>query len=126
MNIDELTYKQLREIAAIFAPSTTQKPSPYAGLVGRAVVIRANESGVWVGVIDSVQGTAITLAPGARRAWYWEGAGSCSGLAETGPTGGKWPAPSSGRVVVADVFEVLEATADAMAAVAAQPVWTGR
>jgi len=129
MNIEDLTLKQIREIAAMAASIPGLAPpreEPLASMVGLDVVVRSAQAGVWVGRVHDVAGYVVTLAPGARRAWYWTGAGSCSGLATTGPTGGKWPAAQYGLTTVLGVCEIIEATPEAMQAVADQPVWSGR
>ncbi len=59
----------------------------------RYVVVRNNQSGVWFGVLASEEGAPLTKLLNARRAWSWEGALSCSGLANHGPSGGKIDAP---------------------------------
>ena len=124
MNIEDLTLKQARQLAAMFGQASGGEP--LAAVAGKDCIIRSHMSGVWAGRVEGVCGDSVTLAPGARRAWQWSGAGSCSGLATTGPTGGKWPAPQHGHTVVLGVVEAIEATQAAMDAIAAMPIWSGR
>lgn len=92
-------------------------------LVGSRVVVRSRGSGVWLGELLAAEDSSVSLKA-ARRAHYWEGAGSCSGLAAIGPTGGRIAIPVD--VVVNEVVEILPASQEALKAWDSQPVWTGR
>lgn len=120
---DNITIKDIREILALVGRGSA--PETAVGLldpmVGRDVVVRSTQSGVWMGRLVAANGHDVRLA-GARRLWQWTGATECSGLAAFGPGGGKiGPAVSVG---VHDAAEVLEATEAAMGRLAAVPVWT--
>lgn len=84
----------------------------YDDLIDKPVVIRSSLSGVWLGTLVSREGDVVRLRD-ARRAWYWQGAASCSGLATRGPSGGKIcePVPTA---VVHGVIEALSATPEAV------------
>ena len=89
------------------------------------VIVRSSPSGVWFGRLVQVEGTPdglqrITLVE-ARRIHYWEGAGSCSGLAAHGPREGRIAPPVS--ATVSQVCEILEATPEAVARIARIPEW---
>jgi len=77
-------------------------------LIGQMVVVRSSPSGVWLGRLVAREGTMVTLTA-ARRAWSWEGAASCSGLAARGPRGGRIAEPVA-VAIIADACEVLAAT----------------
>lgn len=81
------------------------------------VIVRSSPSGVWFGVLESVEGTPDGLErvvlSDARRCWQWTGAGSCSGLAAHGPLGGKIAVP-----IAATISHVCERLACAPEAVA--------
>lgn len=81
-------------------------------LIGKIVVIRSNMSGVWFGVLTAAEGES-RLLKDARRAWSWEGAASCSGLATTGPEGGRICEPVE-IALIGDVCETLLATDEAV------------
>jgi hypothetical protein len=109
--------------------SDTMENKPREGAMigqfeGQEVVVRSDQSGVWQGVLQRWEGDEVLLAT-ARRAHYWEGAGSCSGLALVGPTGGRITPPVS-EVVVLGCCEVLPATPEAVAAWKSLEPWTGR
>lgn len=90
-------------------------------LVGEKVVVRSSPSGVWMGHLQAVDGRTVILQD-ARRAWNWNGAASCSGLAVQGPAGGKFPSPVS-VAVIHEASEILAATPEAVARWEAVPEW---
>lgn len=81
-------------------------------LIGKNVVVRSNMSGVWLGTLAAAEGDS-RLLKNARRAWSWEGAASCSGLATTGPEGGRICEPVE-IALIGDVCETLLATDEAL------------
>ena len=84
----------------------------YEDLIGKKVVVRSSPSGVWMGELVAADDAQVKLH-NARRAWSWEGAASCSGLAVEGPSGGRITSPVR-TVIVHDVCEALEATKEAI------------
>jgi len=130
MNIDDLTIRQAREIAAMFprAPEGAIQPASAYGLhdslVGCMVVVRSAQSGVWFGRLAAMIGQDVKLT-GARKVWQWSGAGATSGLALTGPLAGKITPPVE-TCVVPGCCEVLSATDVAVTAFAGVVPWTGR
>lgn len=81
-------------------------------LVGKHVVVRSNMSGVWLGKLVAAEGETRLLRD-ARRAWSWEGAASCSGLAMKGPDGGRICEPVE-IALIGNVCETLLATDEAV------------
>jgi hypothetical protein len=47
------------------------------------VLVRANESGVWFGLLKEWSSSILYLKE-ARRIWYWEGANECVDLSQNG------------------------------------------
>ena len=92
-----------------------------SSLIGKNVVVRSSPSGVWMGELVAQDGAVVTLRD-ARRAWNWDGAASCSGLAVRGPRGGKIcePVPTA---EIHDCCEILEASEAAIAAWKAVTPW---
>ena len=82
-------------------------------MIDKHVVIRSSQSGVWLGILVATDGSRVRLRD-ARRAWSWEGAASCSGLAGAGPSGGNICHPVA-VAVIDGVCEILLASADAVA-----------
>ncbi len=88
MNIEDLTIKEAREIAALFVTgqvaglpvSGSQSPHP---MVGRHCVVRTYSDGVHIGTVASVDGMQVLLQ-NARRVWQWKGAFTLSEVALTG------------------------------------------
>ena len=90
-------------------------------LIDRHVVVRSSPSGVWFGVLAAAEGSTVALRS-ARRAWSWEGAGSCSSLATRGPSGGRIEGPVD-LAIVGEVCEILSASDAAIVRWAEVPVW---
>ncbi len=92
MNIDDLTIKQARELAALFgAQQSTQSPKPHP-FVGKYVIARCYAAGVHAGTVESVDGENVILRDSVRL-WSWKAKDgvALSGLAQNGmaKSGGK-------------------------------------
>lgn len=90
MNIDQMTYGELRQIAALFnavqaAPAATQA-HPF---VGKYVIARCYAAGVHSGTVVSVDGENVILKD-SRRLWSWKAKDgvALSGVAQTGVQSG--------------------------------------
>ena len=86
MNIENMTYGELRKIAALFAnvqaaPST----KPDHPFVGQFVIARCYAAGVHAGEVVSVDGENVVLKD-SYRLWSWkaEDGSALSGLAQSG------------------------------------------
>lgn len=88
INIEDLTLKQIREIAAL-AGAGQQKPAPHP-FVGKHVICRCHSAGVHGGILVSQNGNEAVLKD-SRRLWQWTAnAGvALSGLAVNGLKSGK-------------------------------------
>ena len=89
MNIDDLTYGQLKQIAAMFADKTPEawltQPKPHDP---RPVIVCTDKRGVVFGYCTNTSARPITLTQ-ARMALYWSSdVGGVFGLGEKGPTKG--------------------------------------
>lgn len=87
MNIEELTLKQIREIAALVngtvqQPATSTAPHPF---IGKYVIARCYSAGVHSGFVKHVDGEQVILAD-SRRLWSWKSKDgiALSGVAQTG------------------------------------------
>ena len=109
MNIDDLTIKQARELAALFGQSTpATKQNPF---LGRYVVCRTYSAGVHVGVLEYAEGREVRLSD-AIRIWKWEGGGlSLSAIANDGQKGGR--NDRTGDIWLTEVIEIIPATDEA-------------
>ena len=90
MNIDDLTYGQMREIANLLGFVASQQPKeqtdnkPISGSI--PVVVCTDKRGVVFGYTSNYNGDKITLTQ-ARMCLYWSAeVGGVFGLAEKGPT----------------------------------------
>jgi len=99
--------------------------------IGTRVIVRANQAGVYVGIIAEMStDSMLTLAPGARQLHYWSAGGSVPQVAERGiaSDGSRVTAPSSAPIVLgsgAQVVQVCQMTDLAWSRVQAVPVWSG-
>lgn len=85
MNIEELTLKQIREIAALVnGTSAIQQSHPFAG---KYVIARCYSAGVHAGEVVSADGENVILKD-SRRLWSWKAADgiALSGVAQHGIT----------------------------------------
>lgn len=86
MNIEDLTIKQIREIAAMVhnGPITSQQSHPFAGSY---VIARCYSAGVHAGEVVSVDGENVVLKD-SRRLWSWKASDgvALSGVAQHGIT----------------------------------------
>lgn len=85
MSIDNMTYGELKQIAALF---NQQKPTEAdsSGLIGEYVIVRCRDAGVHSGYLESRTGRECVLS-NSRRLWYWKPADNqkyLSGLATAG------------------------------------------
>ena len=85
MNIDNLTFGELKQIAAMFAEKQqAKKDHPF---VGQYVIARCYSAGVHAGEVVSAEGENVILKD-SRRLWSWkakEGI-ALSGVAQKGVT----------------------------------------
>jgi hypothetical protein len=86
MNLEDLTIKQARELAALF--STAQAaPAQNIGvpLIGQYVIARCYSAGVHAGTVKAVDGENVILTD-SRRLWSWQAKDgiALSGVAQHG------------------------------------------
>lgn len=83
MNIDQMTYGELKQIAALFntAASPVKQSHPFIGMY---CIARCYEAGVHAGEVVSVDGENVVLKD-SRRLWQWKAADgiALSGLLRT-------------------------------------------
>jgi len=78
MNIDNLTYGELKQIAALFSgsiqngqPDLSTKKSIHAEFIGKFCIARCPNAGVHAGEVVSVDGETVVLK-NSRRLWKWK------------------------------------------------------
>lgn len=89
MNIDNLTFGELKQIAAMFQSTNTAPATPHP-FVGKYVICRCYSAGVHAGELVIQNGDQVILK-NSRRLWSWvaNGGVALSGLAVTGLKSGK-------------------------------------
>lgn len=84
MNIDNLTFGELKQIAAMFnnAQPTAQNTNP---VIGKFCIARCYSAGVHAGEVVSIDGENVVLK-NSRRLWSWKAKDgvALSGVAQTG------------------------------------------
>ena len=89
------------------------------------VLIRTATAGVFVGLLESPEGSDVTLRA-ARRVWYWKGAATLSELATKGPAFPlecKMPAPVD-SIHLFGVIEIIPMTKEACQKIGEVPAWS--
>lgn len=84
MNIDNLTFGELKQIAALFS-GTPASAAPANPVVGQFCVARCYSAGVHAGEVVSVDGENVVLK-NSRRLWSWKAKDgvALSGVAQAG------------------------------------------
>ena len=86
MNIDQMTYGELKQIAALFSSANnTQQQNTAHPYLGKFVIARCYEAGVHAGFVESVDGENVILTDSVRL-WQWNAADgiALSGVAQNG------------------------------------------
>lgn len=121
MNIDDLTYGELKKIAAMFGGETGHT-TPH---IGKKCIVRTYASGVHFGMVTAQHGRQVELQ-NARRLWRWDAKDhgiSLSEVANHGGTGGRHRfCETVEAMTILDALEIIPATSDAISAIEAAPV----
>lgn len=85
MNIDDLKFGELKQIASMFSGNFSEKTEGLNEQVGEYVIIRTYSAGVWFGKLEKKSGNEVYLSE-ARRMYQWWCAKSISlsGVAKYG------------------------------------------
>lgn len=122
MNIDNLTYGEIKQILAMFGnPGAEPTFTPH---IGKRCIIRTYASGVFCGEVVAQSGRMVELRD-SRRLWAWKAADgiSLSSVAVNGvdPDGCRFP-ESVPEMTVLDALEIIPASQKALASIDACPV----
>lgn len=114
MNIDDLTYGQIKELVRTFSKTPTSTDSkPSHPMLGRRVLVRTYSAGVHIGDLVYVDGMECKLE-NALRLWKWEGGGlSLSAVANNGIVKGRLN--RTGEVYLTNAIEFIPTTEKAEA-----------
>jgi hypothetical protein len=114
MNIDTLTFGELKKIAALFSSATTapqSHPLPggiAASFIGKYVIARCYSAGVHAGTVEAVDGENVILRD-SRRLWSWKAADgvALSGVAQHGLKAGSKLDVLNPRIYLTGVCELI-------------------
>ena len=124
MNIDDLTYGELKQIAGMFSEST---PPLDNGMIGKYVIVRCKDAGVHAGYLESTNGRECVLID-SRRLWYWKVNGSGDFLNALALSGvhadSKLSAPVE-RIHLTENCEIIQCTVNAIQSIKAQVIHNG-
>ena len=111
IDINELTYGQIQEIAKL-AHGTKRRAAAHP-FMGKRVIVRSYGAGVFYGTLARKIGNEVLLED-CRRIWNWKGANTCSEIALSGitPLGSKVAKPTPQHAVF-DVIELIPVSAEA-------------
>lgn len=114
MSIDNLTFGELKQIAALFqnqVSAPAPQPQTLNRFVGMKCIIRTNSAGVWFGEIAEKAGAEV-LVKNARRMWRWWAAESISlsGVAQYGIKHDKSKIAPAVANVWLEAIELIECT----------------
>lgn len=70
MNIDDLTFGQIKEINSLLFAGKEKKTEGLNCMIGKKVIIRTYSAGVWFGFLEQKDGNEVILR-NARRMWSW-------------------------------------------------------
>ena len=92
-------------------------------LIGKKVIIRATNAGVFYGTLKEKEGQTVALAD-ARRIWYWKGANSLSQIAAEGIDKKESNVTMSLELmIIEETIEILPCTTEAIDNLDSIPVW---
>ena len=116
MNLDEMTIKEAREIAAMFGAIAAGKPEQKQPnpMLGKRCIIRTYSAGVHIGTVAWVNpdNSMEVKLTDALRLWKWEGGGlSLSAVANNGIKGGRLN--RTGEVFLPNAIEYIPTTENA-------------
>jgi hypothetical protein len=116
MNIDSLTFGELKQIAAMFQASSAA-PTAEHPFVGKHVICRCYSAGVHAGILISQTGDQVVLKD-SRRLWSWTSKSgvALSGLAVNGLKSGKVDTMVD-TIALTGVIETIPTTSAAMVSI---------
>ncbi len=114
MNIDTLTFGELKQIAALFASASNPQPSENRSgsigsqMIGKYVIARCYSAGVHAGTVEAVDGENVILRD-SRRLWSWKAADgvALSGVAQHGLKAGSKLDVLNPRIYLTGVCELI-------------------
>ena len=121
MDIDSLTFGELKQIANIFNKTQTQTESP---MIGRKCVVRTYSAGVHFGTVAAHNDKQVVLT-NARRIYYWEKAFTLSAVAKHGIGGNSKVSCVTDEILLTEAIELIPMKEKAIKNLEAKPVHLG-
>lgn len=124
MNLDDLTIREARQLAAMF--NTTAPAEPSTPHIGKQCIIRTYASGVHFGTVTAHHGRQVELGS-ARRLWRWHAAKgiSLSDVAVHGITASKSKICTTvPTMTILDALEIIPASGDCAASIENATIFT--
>lgn len=123
MNIDELTVKEIKQIASLANGLCGSKETTTGlnSMIGEKVIIRTYSAGVHFGTLLEKSGTEVILG-NSRRLWYWKAKKSISlsAVAVHGVTSESKITPAVDKQWL-DAIEIIPCTDEAIETIEGQP-----
>ena len=94
-------------------------------MIGKYVVVRGRDSGVFAGTLAEKEGQEVCLLQ-CRRLWYWAGGASISQIAVEGvnkPSECKFTVTKD-EIIITDVIEIIPCTNEAEKIIKEVAVWS--
>lgn len=122
MNINDMTIRQAKEIAAMFGNNTPADNPGLNNMLGKMVIVRTYTAGVFFGKLTAKSGTEVILSD-ARRLWYWHAKKSISlsAVAKYGLNGEKSKICAALDEQWLDAIEIILCTPAAIKSIEEQP-----
>lgn len=117
MDIDSMTYGELKQIAALFGGA---KSSLYNDVVGRYVIVRSRNEGINAGFVKAADETGVILTK-ARRIWYHQpkekNVSWYEGVAKTGLSDESKISCPVNEKIIAESYSITFCTSEAEASI---------
>ena len=125
MNLDDLTYGQLKQIAAMFYSTVSGDSEIVTPHIGKKCIVRTYAAGVHYGRVAAQSGQQVELTE-SRRLWKWDVTGQGISLSEVAVYG---PFGPDTRICIAvpaitllDVIEIIPASDESIEIIEAAEV----
>lgn len=115
MNIDDLKFGELKQIASMFSGNFSEKTEGLNEQIGEYVIVRTYSAGVWFGILAQKSGNEVILTE-ARRMYQWwcKKSISLSGVAKYGINQDKSKICPALDKVWLEAIEILSLTDEAI------------
>lgn len=110
MNLDKLTFAEIKQLLCVFNNPDTDKNSH---INGKYCVIRTYSAGVHIGIVEYINGTEVYLR-NARRIWSWKGAFTLNEVATNGINKDSKLSATVNNILLTQAIEIIPASQKAI------------